>query len=338
MKKIIKSKLKSKQPKSNKFDVVCIGGVTQDIFFYSDQLQEIDNPKRDPNCLKLITAELSAKINGKKMMRTWGGGAGNTAMNFNKLGLKTALISAVGQESFGVTAKEHFINNKIDCRYLKLIKGQETALSFLLSNANTGNHTVFTYDGAKKDLSLKLDDLKKLKPTWIYVSSLSENWRSVFKPILAYLKMSKCKLVWNPGAIQLQAGVENLKPYISLCEILILNRDEVVGLVANGKSFSANELLEKLGSVGAKINVMTDGPAGVFVTVDKQRYFEPAMSNLKPLNTTGAGDAFGSTLVSALHKGESLQMAMRYAIRQSSNILKVIGAQSGLKSWKEITR
>lgn len=333
-----KSKAKVKPLKTTKFDVVCIGGVTQDIFFYSDQLQEIDNPKKDPNCLKLLTAELSAKINGKKIIRTWGGGAGNTAVNFSKLGLKTALVSSVGDEPFGQAVKDHFIKTKVDCRYLKQVKNQQTALSFLLSNVNTGNHTVFTYDGAKKDLSLKLDDLKKLKPTWVYISSLSENWRSVFKQILAYKKISNCKLVWNPGAVQLQAGVENLKPYMSLCEIVILNRDEVVGLVANGRSFSANELLEKYSQLGAKINVMTDGPAGVFVTIDKQRYFEPSISNLKPVNTTGAGDAFGSTLVAALHRGKSLQLAMRCAIRQSSNILKVIGAQSGLKSWKEITK
>ena len=336
-KKIIK-KNKPKTVKPIVTDVVCIGGVNQDIFFYSDQLYEIPNPKKDPNCLMLLGAELSAKIVGKKMVRTNGGGAGNAAVNFSNLGLKTAIVSAVGSDVFGTTAIDYFKERKIDCQFIKKINNKETALSFLLSNSQTGNHTVFLFDGAKSELTLNVADLKKLNPGWIYVTSLSSNWEVILKQVKSYVASNDCKLVWNPGAIQLAAGADVLKPYISLCEMLIVNRDEAKDLVASGKELSANETLEKLGELGARVNVMTDGPAGVYVTVGKQRFYEPALSNLKPVNTTGAGDAFGSTFVAGIHQGFSLQLAMRYAIRQSSNILKIIGSQAGLKGWSSLKK
>jgi len=331
-------KKKSKPKKNNKqsVDVVCVGGITQDIFFYSDQLQEFDNPKKDPNCLRLLSAELGAKIIGKKMIRSVGGGASNSAINFSNLGLKTAIISVVGSDPFGLSAINYFSENNIDCSSVKVIKNKETALSFLLSNSVSGNHSVFAYDGAREDLNITVEDLKKHNPKWLYVTSLSDNWQKVFKNIKTFLESSDCKLVWNPGVTQLLAGKEVLQKYIELCDIFVLNRDEATGLVAEGKNISVNEILEKVGELGANINVMTDGPSGVYVTIGKQRFFEPALSNLKPINTTGAGDAFSSTLVASLHKGVSLQLAMRYAVRQSSNILKSIGAQTGLKKWNSL--
>lgn len=337
-KKIIIKKNKKNKPASAKLDVVCVGGVTQDIFFYSDQLKEIDNPRKDPNCLKLLAAELSAKIIGKKMMRAVGGGASNSAVNFSNLGLKAGIISAIGADAFGDSALKLFTEHKINHDLIKVVKGKETALSFLLSNSNSGNHTVFAFDGAKAELGLNINDLKKINPKWLYVTSLSENWQAVFIQIKAYLAISECKLAWNPGIIQLSAGKEVLKPYISLCELFVLNRDEATGLVSGDKVMSVNEILDSIGELGAKIIAMTDGPAGVYVTVGKQRFYEPALSNLKPINTTGAGDAFASTLVAGLHQGVNLQLAMRYAVRQSSNILKSIGAQAGLKSWNSLKK
>lgn len=333
---MIKKKVNPKKKNNQSVDVVCVGGITQDIFFYSDQLQEFDNPKKDPNCLRLLSAELGAKILGKKMIRAVGGGASNSAINFSNLGLKTSIISAVGSDPFGLSAINYFSENDINCSSIKIIKNKETALSFLLSNSVSGNHTVFAYDGAKEDLLLSIDDLKKHNPRWLYVTSLSNNWQKVFKNIRAFLETSDCKLVWNPGVAQLIAGKDVLKKYIEMCDIFVLNRDEATQLVAEGKNLSVNEILERVGGLGANINVMTDGPSGVYVTVGKQRFFEPALSNLKPINTTGAGDAFSSTLVASLHKGVSLQLAMRYAVRQSSNILKSVGAQAGLKKWNSL--
>jgi ribokinase len=323
--------------KKNNSDVVCIGGITQDIFFYSDQLRELDNPKNQPDCQKLLAVELNAKICGKNLVRTWGGGAGNSAVNFNLLGLSTAVISSVGNDASGAAAINHFNKKRINCRFIKIVKNQETALSFLLSNALSGNQAIFTYDGAKNNLNFNLSDLKLLKPKWIYLTSLAGNWPSLVKKIISYKKSSNCRLAWNPGAWQLSKGSVGLKPYIKYCDVLLLNRDEAVGLLAEENNLPINELLEKLRSLGASISVVTDGPAGVYAVINQQRYFEPALTNLKPINITGAGDAFNSTFIAALIKGLPLSLAMRCGIRQSSNVIKYVGAQTGLQTWSKIS-
>ena len=57
------------------------------------------------------------------------------------------------------------------------------------------------------------------------------------------------------------------------------------------------------------------------------------------LNTTGAGDAFGSSLVSGLitYKGD-VKKALHLAIVRSNYVVRKVGAQEGLLSKKELTK
>ena len=55
-----------------------------------------------------------------------------------------------------------------------------------------------------------------------------------------------------------------------------------------------------------------------------------------PKERTGAGDAFASTLVAALAKGNTLEGALQWAPINSMNVVQHTGAQNGLLSEKEI--
>jgi ribokinase len=55
-----------------------------------------------------------------------------------------------------------------------------------------------------------------------------------------------------------------------------------------------------------------------------------------PVDRTGAGDAFASTLTAALVKGMSLEDALRWAPINSMSVVQEVGAQAGLLKEKQL--
>ena len=56
----------------------------------------------------------------------------------------------------------------------------------------------------------------------------------------------------------------------------------------------------------------------------------------KPIERTGAGDAYASTLVSVLASGKNLEEALRWAGINSMSVTQYVGAQRGLLSREKI--
>lgn len=109
-----------------------------------------------------------------------------------------------------------------------------------------------------------------------------------------------------------------------------MNREEAADVT--GKPLeSIHELAAGLHTLGPKIAVITDGPKGSYASYDGKvvtipNYPDPA----PPLDRTGAGDAFASTIVSALALGESMETALTWAPINSMNVVQKLGAQAGL--------
>ena len=75
--------------------------------------------------------------------------------------------------------------------------------------------------------------------------------------------------------------------------------------------------------------VVTDGPKGAYLKVDEK--IHNAQSNRKKvINTTGAGDAFGSAFTSGIIKGLDWQTSLKLAILNSEGVIQKMGAKNGL--------
>jgi sugar/nucleoside kinase (ribokinase family) len=115
-----------------------------------------------------------------------------------------------------------------------------------------------------------------------------------------------------------------------------MNREEAVDVT--GASYdSLKDLADALHTLGPKIVVITDGPNGSYASYDGKlvsipNYPDPA----PPLDRTGAGDAFASTIVAALAHGESIETALTWAPINSMNVVQHLGAQAGLLKREDI--
>lgn len=322
-----------------KTDVLSIGGATLDLMIYTKECEILDNPK-DLTKQKLIAFEYGAKINSERVYLTYGGGAANSAYNFANLGLRTAIRCQIGADLLGADIKNYLVKNKINTRLITSQPGGHTGLSVVVNTGHHNEHVAFLYRGANHLLEVKPAGLKKIRPDWIYLTSLTgpktkQNLENIFRTAV----VEKIKISWNPGNEQLALGWRGLRRYLKQVQVFNVNKDEAIELAlsANQKKTNINQLLQILKSWGPEIVVITAGPKGAYVFDGKKKYYRPALP-IKGINTTGAGDSFGSTFVSGLIKTGQIDYSLAAAIINSNYVIQEIGAQAGLQSWPNIKK
>ena len=328
------------------FDVVTIGSTTRDITFCTDELKVIDNPK-DLLRQKLAAFEYGAKISVKTIDMNLGGGAANTAISLARLGLKTGVISKVGQDDIGKSILNNLHDEHVGINLMQIDLKEPTAFSFIVACEKTHERTIFTYRGASTKLRLAYADLKNIKTKWFYISALSgKHWLNNLSVVFKKARLNSTKVAWNPGSPQLASGAIKLQKFIQKTEVLILNKDEALELVLSDKGYkhkkrtylnNIKNLLPLIHTYGAKITVITDGKKGAWSYDGRRSYFTEAKGK-KGLDLTGVGDAFGSSFVAGLIRFKSTTKAMKVAAINAGSVCVKKGAQNGLLTWKEMQK
>lgn len=177
------------------------------------------------------------------------------------------------------------------------------------------------------------------RPDWLYLSLISEkSWR-VHEDMLAYLEeQPEVKLAFQPGTFHFRWGVEKCAPIYRRATMVVLNREEAVE-VTGGSRDDVRGLLDQLRALGPDIAIITDGSEGSYASYGDRAVLVPKYHiDEEPVDSTGAGDAFASTVVAALALGLDMETSLKWASINSSFTIRKLGAQAGLRSRSEIER
>ena len=137
-------------------------------------------------------------------------------------------------------------------------------------------------------------------------------------------------LAFQPGTFQMKLGKDRLSRIYAHATVAVVNKEESAKILEI-QSTDIKELLTKFRNLGPKTAVITDGPKGAYAYDGAQMFHVPAYPDPKePVDRTGAGDAFASTLVALLARGMSLEEALLRAPINSMSVVQDIGAQKGL--------
>lgn len=316
------------------FDVITIGGVSRDVFFLTHKGKVINDLRHHQ---KLIAFEYGSKIIPEETEFSHGGGGANTAISFAKMGLHTAAILNIGQEGTGSLVVKELESAGVSCEHITRDKEHHTALSMIVS-IDGGDHTMFLYRGSNN--FIHVDDWREVHAKWFYLSSLTGESVELIPEIFSYARAHGIRVAWNPGSEQLAAGYRALADYLEDTDVLIMNKDEACCLLRSKEdkvNFADDRaVLEELKKITGGVVAITDSERGSFVADGKKTYHEPAHS-VKVVETTGAGDAYGSTLVAAIAKGYGVKYAMRLAAENAASVVGYLGAQKGLMTFSQLS-
>jgi len=327
-----------------KYDFLTIGGATEDITFYTKEGILVNN-KKDVLRQKLLAFEYGAKIKIDRAYSTFGGGAANTAVSFSKLGFRTATILSLGADERGDRIIRNLQKNKVYTKFIKRNDLVGSSFSFLVAGSDN-EHIVFSHRASNDKLEINNTDLKRIKlAKWIHMTSLSGNWKKVLQELFS---LDNLKISWNPGYRQLSAGAGVLVKYFKKTTVLIVNKDEAIELVLSDKKLknknnkflnNSKNLLKIIKSWGPKIVIITSGHKGADAFDGEKFYHQDILKEKRREDTTGVGDAFGSTFVAGLQifKGD-IQKAMYLGVKNTASVISQQGAQNGLLTKKEILK
>lgn len=326
-----------------KYDFITLGGTTEDITFYTNEAVMLDN-KKDVLMQKLMAFEYGAKLRIDKSYSTFGGGASNAAVCLSKLGLKVAALVAVGDDNRAKDIIVNFKKNKVNTNLIQRVKGIETGFTFFIVGKDK-EHVGFSNRAANAKLSITVKELKNLdEAKWVYMTSLSGDWKNILKNVFK----TKAKIAWNPGHIQLHAGFKAIGKYLKNTDILTVNKDEAIELVTTNPKYKNRDLkflndiknlLQVIYEYGPKIVVITNGKYGADAYDGEKMYHQDIIKENKRVDTTGVGDAFGSTFVAGieLFKGD-IRQAMLMCVTNTASLIGEQGAQNGLLGRDVILR
>lgn len=261
------------------------------------------------------------------------GNSSNGVVSAARLGLSSAIISNVGDDTNASDALNQFKKEKVGTEFIALNKAMKTNYHYVL------------WFQADRTILIKHEKypylLPKMKtPKWIYLSSLGESSLPFHKIIEKYLQNNPdVKLAFQPGTYQIKFGPEELAGIYKRTEVFACNIQEAEKILKieprETNVENVRDLSKKIASLGPKTVCLTDGSNGAYVyeVSGGQLLFMPTYPDSKPpYERTGAGDAFFSTFISALIKGKTTEEALMWAPINSMSVVQEIGAQKGLLS------
>ena len=255
----------------------------------------------------------------------------NAAVSMTRLGLQASLMSWLGDDGPGKSMVQYLSRQGVGTDELVVEKGMKSNYHYVLRYGadRTKLQKFEAYSYAWK--------APRIKPDWLYLGVLGEKTWPLHREMLDYLKRNpEIKLAFQPGMYHLMWGANKLKDFYKRAEVVILNREEAVQ-VTKGDHGDVASLLDGLHAMGVKVAVITDGSTGAYASDGTKKLFVPNYPDpKKPLDRTGAGDAFASTLTATLALGESLETALLWAPINSMSVVQQMGAQAGLIDKKTL--
>ena len=187
------------------FDVITIGSATLDVFIESDDANIVSVSSTN-KCSNFMSFPYGSKIEITDFSRNFGGGAVNTAINFQNLGLKTSLVVKLGCDETAPVIEDKIKSHKIDTSNIIHSNVGLTGFSIVLVSFQ-GDRTVLAHRGENARILETDIDFEKLKNTrWIYLAPLAGESNKLMDKIAEFAKEHKIKLAINAGTTAIKKG------------------------------------------------------------------------------------------------------------------------------------
>ncbi|GAB4535385.1 MAG: PfkB family carbohydrate kinase [Anaerolineales bacterium] len=275
-----------------------------------------------------LRAELEDGTSAPAHIRSsFGGVARNVAENLARLGVETALLSAVGDDDVGVQLLHHLDAAGVDTRFVQRIPGMATGSYLAVLNESGGLR--FALDDMRVLQAITSEYIKKHADLFASADMLflDTNLASgVLRTVFSLARQAKVPVLADPTATGLAT---RLLPYLNRLYCVAPNAREAA--VLSGITFEESDIqgalhaARSLVSAGVKIAVITLGEHGVCYATSQGNGYLPAMRTAI-VDPTGAGDALTAALIVALLNDIPLDDAMRLGVSAASLTLQYRGA------------
>ena len=251
------------------------------------------------------------------------GGLANVAVAARKAGVETGFLGRIGRDPFGDFYEQDLAKNEV-VSYAKR-SGLATGLCVNLISPG-GERTMYTSRGANEMLTVQdLEDEILNTTRMIFVSGFAMETpasATVLEQICSMAKSMNKPIAIGGGAHNLIARrprrfAQLVRDY---ADHLVLNEKEAAALTGHEER---EMILRRLARM-TDFFVMTQGSRGSHSYINGVHGENPC-PHVRPVDTTGSGDAFTGVLLAGILKGESPEEAIAAAHRVASLKARQLG-------------
>lgn len=237
---------------------------------------------------------------------TAGGVTRNILENISKLGLKTKLLTAVGDDIYGAYILDELEHVKVDHEDVKIVRGGRTGLFVQVQDSNNDMHM------AVCDMSI----LEKVDITYIKKKNkVIKNASAIIldpalnKDTLDYIfeNYEDIPIFVDPIS---DVYAKKIKPYLSKIYCIKPNKSELFILADNAKDDSYENLIKAYKKVlkkGVKKVYVSLGKDGCMYNDDENTILTRKFKEVDNMvNASGAGDSFFAAIVYSYVNGLSI--------------------------------
>jgi ribokinase len=312
-------------------DVLVIGDVLSDAFIkLEDDQAWTSEGENGP----ILSMPFGMKVPFNHAEVIYGvGNSSNAAVSLTRLGFHAGLVANIGSDDGGRDILKAYHDQGIDTRFVHVNHGKKTNFHYVLWYKDDRtiliNHEHYDYEWPR----FRQNDI----PKWVYLTSIGANTLEYHDEIVEFLEAHpQVRLMFQPGTFQISTGAERFAKLYQRTDVVVLNREEAV-LVTGGNHEDMHDLLNRMHALGPKVVAISDGPHGAYVSDGQSRLKMPLYPDpAPPVERTGAGDAFASTLLAGLLHGMSMEESMKWAPINSMSVVQYVGAQKGLLTTEQI--
>ncbi len=248
-----------------------------------------------------------------------GGSAANVAVAAARLGNRTALISGVGADPFGMFVRAELASLGVDNRYIATHDEYPTPVTFCEIFPPDHFPLYFYRRPSAPDLQIRpaeidIDAVRSARLFWSTVTGLSEEpsrsahfaaFEARARARHTVLDLDYRPMFWESPA----AATEQVQRALQHVTVAVGNREECE--IAVGET-NPRKAADALLDLGVELAIVKQGPRGV---LGKTRHssVSVAPNDVDVVNGLGAGDAFGGSLCHGLLHGWPLEKTLRYA-------------------------
>ena len=312
----------------NNLDFLAIGDTVTDAFI---KLKDATVEDGDSPGTKKICMRFGDKIPYESVTIIPAvGNSANASVSASRLGLKSALVTDLGDDYYGQECVDTLKKEKVSTEFVKTHKDKKTNYHYVL---------MF---GAERTILIKHEEYEYSlpdidSPKWIYLSSLGENSLAFHSVLEKYLnEHPEVKLTFQPGTYQMKFGRKALAGIYKRTDLFFCNKEEAQRILETEET-DIKKLIEMIHEIGPKIVSITDGPNGSYAYDGENVWFLPMYPDPKPpTNRTGAGDAYSSTFTVAMILGKKVEEALMWGPINSMSVVQQMGARAGLLSMDKL--
>ena len=311
-----------------KVKILTFGGGTMDVFLTGKALHS----RRDVRTRDYVEQfPLGAKVIVDDVHFDTGGGATNAAVTFARQGFNVGYIGKIGHDPAGGELIRVLRREGVATDHVVYDPRLGTGYSTLMV-AQTGERTILTYRGAARALKAKDIPIRNLEAEWFYVTTLGGNF-DLLTRLLKHANNHGIQVALDPGSDEL-AQVKKLRALLPLVTVLKANAEELRVL------FGGDNLRDTVvrAADSCPYVIGTNGVQGSYAAVAGHLYQAGTYQSVKAVDRTGAGDAFGSGLVSGLARGLPIEDAITLGSANATSVVAQFGAKPGILKATRVKR